>query len=343
MKLIDLRSDTVTKPDKNIIEEALHAELGDDEYGEDPTVNNLQEKCAELLGFESGLFVSSGLMGNQISLLIHNSPGTEVITTSDSHIKNYEHGAASYLSRVQFREIDHKNGALNLDTIKSVYEKSKVHKPQIKTIAQENTHLASGGSIVSYNHLAEVHSFAKEIGINIHIDGARLWHAILGEGSTTNYGNISDSLTFCFSKALGAPIGSMLLGSKEFITEAREYRKILGGGMRQVGVIASMANKSLDLRERILEDHQKAKDVFDFISEKQEFDAFFKAEYKNTNMIFLKFSDGANSQNFIKNLEKEGVLSGLINDKTVRLVFHKDVSTDDLEHVKEKIYSSSLI
>ena len=135
----------------------------------------------------------------------------------------------------------------------------------------------------------------------------------------------------------------MLLGSKEFITEAREYRKILGGGMRQVGVIASMANKSLDLRERILEDHQKAKDVFDFLSEKQEFEAFFKAEYKNTNMIFLKFSDGANSQNFIKNLEKEGVLSGLINDKTVRLVFHKDVSADDLVHVKEKIYSSSLI
>ena len=119
MKLIDLRSDTVTKPDKNIIEEALQAKLGDDEYGEDPTVNNLQEKCAELLGFESGLFVSSGLMGNQISLLIHNSPGTEVVTTSDSHIKNYEHGAASFLSRVQFREIDHKDGALNLDSIKT--------------------------------------------------------------------------------------------------------------------------------------------------------------------------------------------------------------------------------
>ena len=165
MTLIDLRSDTVTKPEKNIIEEALQAELGDDEYGEDPTVNNLQEKCAEIFGFDSGLFVSSGLMGNQISLLIHNLPGTEVITTSDSHIKNYEHGAASFLSRVQFREIDHEDGALNLDTIKSVYEKSKVHKPQIKTIAQENTHLASGGSIVSYSHLAEVHSFAKEIAL----------------------------------------------------------------------------------------------------------------------------------------------------------------------------------
>ena len=341
--MIDLRSDTVTKPDKSIIEEALEAELGDDEYGEDPTVNQLQEKCAELLGFESGLFVSSGLMGNQISLLIHNSPGTEVITTSDSHIKNYEHGAASFLSRVQFREIDHKDGALNLDSIKSVYEKSKVHKPQIKTIAQENTHLASGGSIVSYSHLAEVYSYAKEVGLNIHIDGARVWHAILGEGSPTNYGNISDSLTFCFSKALGAPVGSMLLGTKNFITQAREYRKILGGGMRQVGVIASMANKSLDLRERILDDHQKASDIFDFINKELESNSFFTVDYKNTNMIFLKFHDGNNSKNFIKKLEKEGVLSGLINNKTVRLVFHKDVSTDDLVHVREAIYSSSVI
>jgi len=341
--LIDLRSDTVTKPDKSIIEEALEAELGDDEYGEDPTVNQLQEKCAELLGFESGLFVSSGLMGNQISLLIHNSPGTEVITTSDSHIKNYEHGAASFLSRVQFREIDHKDGTLNLDSIKSVYEKSKVHKPQIKTIAQENTHLASGGSIVSYSHLAEVYSYAKEVGLNIHIDGARVWHAILGEGSPTNYGNISDSLTFCFSKALGAPVGSMLLGTKNFITQAREYRKILGGGMRQVGVIASMANKSLDLRERILDDHQKASDIFDFINKELESNSFFTVDYKNTNMIFLKFHDGNNSKNFIKKLEKEGVLSGLINNKTVRLVFHKDVSTDDLVHVREAIYSSSVI
>ena len=339
--MIDLRSDTVTKPDKNIIREALQADLGDDEYGEDPTVNDLQEKCAELLGFESGLFVSSGLMGNQISLLIHNSPGTEVITTSDSHIKNYEHGAASFLSRVQFREIDHINGALNLDTIKSVYEKSKIYKPLIMTIAQENTHLASGGSIISYSHLAKVHNFAKEVGLNNHIDGARVWHAILEEKSSTNYGNICDSLTFCFSKALGAPIGSMLLGSKEFITEAREYRKILGGGMRQVGVIASMASKSLDLRERILEDHQKAKDVFNFINKKHKLDKNFKADYKNTNMIFLRFSDGINSQNFIKELEKQDILSGLINDKTVRLVFHKDVSTNDLARVKKAIYSSS--
>ena len=252
--MIDLRSDTVTKPDKDILEEALNAELGDDEYGEDPTVNQLQEKCSKLLGFEEALFVSSGLMGNQISLLIHNTPGSEVITTSDSHIKNYEHGAASFLSRVQFREVEHANGVIDLGEIATTFEKSKVHKPNIKTIALENTHLASGGSIVPFNHIKNIYELSKQLNVSLHIDGARVWHAILQEDSSLNYGSICDSLTFCFSKALGAPIGSMLLGSREFIKEAREYRKILGGGTRQVGVIASMASKALDKRERLLDD-----------------------------------------------------------------------------------------
>ena len=259
--MIDLRSDTVTKPDKDILEEALNAELGDDEYGEDPTVNQLQEKCSKLLGFEEALFVSSGLMGNQISLLIHNTPGSEVITTSDSHIKNYEHGAASFLSRVQFREVEHANGVIDLGEIATTFEKSKVHKPNIKTIALENTHLASGGSIVPFNHIKNIYELSKQLNVSLHIDGARVWHAILQEDSSLNYGSICDSLTFCFSKALGAPIGSMLLGSREFIKEAREYRKILGGGTRQVGVIASMASKALDKRERLLEDHTKAENL----------------------------------------------------------------------------------
>ena len=186
--MIDLRSDTVTKPDKDILQEALEAELGDDEYGEDPTVNHLQKKCSQLLGFEDALFVSSGLMGNQVSLLIHNTPGSEVITTSDSHIKNYEHGAASFLSRVQFREVEHENGIINIDEIATTFEKSKVNKPNIKTIAVENTHLASGGSIVPYEHIKNIYELSQELNVNLHIDGARVWHAILQEKSSLNYG-----------------------------------------------------------------------------------------------------------------------------------------------------------
>jgi len=338
--MIDLRSDTVTKPDKDILEEALSAELGDDEYGEDPTVNQLQEKCSKLLGFEEALFVSSGLMGNQISLLIHNTPGSEVITTSDSHIKNYEHGAASFLSRVQFREVEHANGVIDLGGIETTFEKSKVHKPNIKTIALENTHLASGGSIVPFNHIKNIYELSKQLNVSLHIDGARVWHAILQEDSSLNYGSICDSLTFCFSKALGAPIGSMLLGSREFIKEAREYRKILGGGTRQVGVIASMASKALDKRERLLEDHSKAENVYKALLDNNKNNEF-NLKYQNTNMVFLEFENNENANQFIERLQNQQVLSGLINKNTVRLVFHKDILIKDLETIKEAIYSSS--
>lgn len=338
--MIDLRSDTVTKPDKDILEEALNAELGDDEYGEDPTVNQLQEKCSKLLGFEEALFVSSGLMGNQISLLIHNTPGSEVITTSDSHIKNYEHGAASFLSRVQFREVEHANGVIDLGEIATTFEKSKVHKPNIKTIALENTHLASGGSIVPFNHIKNIYELSKQLNVSLHIDGARVWHAILQEDSSLNYGSICDSLTFCFSKALGAPIGSMLLGSREFIKEAREYRKILGGGTRQVGVIASMASKALDKRERLLDDHTKAENVYKALLDNHKNNEF-NLKYQNTNMVFLEFENNENASQFIERLQNQQVLSGLINKNTVRLVFHKDILIKDLETIKEAIYSSS--
>ena len=339
--MIDLRSDTVTKPDKDILQEALEAELGDDEYGEDPTVNHLQKKCSQLLGFEDALFVSSGLMGNQVSLLIHNTPGSEVITTSDSHIKNYEHGAASFLSRVQFREVEHENGIINIDEIATTFEKSKVNKPNIKTIAVENTHLASGGSIVPYEHIKNIYELSQELNVNLHVDGARVWHAILQEKSSLNYGSVCDSLTFCFSKALGAPIGSMLLGSKEFIKDAREYRKILGGGTRQVGVIASMANKALDKRQRLLEDHLKAKHIYMDLVDKKNENVEFNVKYQDTNMVFLEFENNQIANKFIEKLKNQKVLSGLINKNTVRLVFHKDIVDGDLEVIKEAIYSSS--
>src|SRR6056300_741367 len=339
--MIDLRSDTVTKPDKDILEEALNAELGDDEYGEDPTVNQLQEKCSKLLGFEDALFVSSGLMGNQISLLIHNTPGSEVITTSDSHIKNYEHGAASFLSRVQFREVEHANGVIDLGEIATTFEKSKVHKPNTKTIALENTHLASGGSIVPFNHIKNIYELSKQLNVSLHIDGARVWHAILQEDSSLNYGSICDSLTFCFSKALGAPIGSMLLGSRKFIKEAREYRKKLGGGMRQVGVIASMAKTALQGRESILEDHAKAKKVYNFLNVNLNNKKIQSIVYKGTNMIFLNIKNEEDPNKLLDIFYNESINAGLIGEKSIRLVFHKDIVQNDIDKICEKLVHSS--
>ena len=339
--MFDLRSDTVTKPSKEILESAFNAELGDDEYIEDPTVNSLEDECANLLGFEKGLFVSSGLMGNQISLLIHNDPGTEVITPHDSHIKNYEHGAAAFLSRVQFRDAEHVDGELDLDYVEKLILKSKVHKPVIKTVSIENTHLASGGSIVTFESIKSLSNLVRQHELMLHVDGARIWHAILDGNNNMNYGSYCDSLTFCFSKALGAPIGSILLGSEQFIKEAREFRKKLGGGMRQVGVIASMARIALQNREIILEDHAKAKKVYEFLNSSLNNEKIERIVYKGTNMIFLNIKNEEDPNKLLDILYNESIKAGLIGEKSIRLVFHKDILNTDIEEICNKLVHSS--
>jgi len=340
--MIDLRSDTVTKPSKEMLDEIVKAQVGDDEYGEDPTVNELEEFCAELLGFESGLFVSSGTMGNQISLLNHTNPGEEVITSSDSHIKNYEHGASSFLSRIQFRDVKNIDGALEEDDLKQIIEDSKIHKPKITLISIENTHLASGGSIVPYDKIMSISSIAKENNLKLHVDGARIWHAILEEDKGYDYGNFCDSLTFCFSKGLGAPVGSMLLGSSDFIEDSREYRKKLGGGMRQVGIIASAAKYAINMRDEILHDHEKTRYIYKKLSEiKEKLNLIDEIQYKGTNMIFLIFKDNKMSTDFLKKLEKGNIKAGLIKKNIVRLVLHKDVNNKDLDKIVETVSQSS--
>ncbi|MFL2694126.1 MAG: threonine aldolase family protein [Candidatus Actinomarina sp.] len=304
--MIDLRSDTVTKPTKEMLNVIIESEVGDDEYKEDPTVNDLEKYSAELLGFESGLFVTSGTMGNQISLLNHTNPGEEVITTSDSHIKNYEHGAASFLSRIQFRDVKNLDGSLIEDDLNQILENSKIHMPKISLISIENTHLASGGSIVPYDKIKSISSIARERKLKLHIDGARIWHAILEENKGYDYGKYCDSLTFCFSKGLGAPVGSMLLGSNEFIENSREYRKKLGGGMRQVGIIASAAKFALENRKDLLKDHKKTAYIYEKLNENREkLNLIHEIEYKGTNMIFLTFEDSSSSIDFLKSLKRK--------------------------------------
>jgi threonine aldolase len=342
LNMIDLRSDTVTKPSKEMLDEIVKAQVGDDEYGEDPTVNELEKFCAELLGFEAGLFVSSGTMGNQISLLIHTNPGEEVITSSDSHIKNYEHGASSFLSRIQFRDIQNIDGVLDEDDLKQTIEDSKIHKPKISLVSIENTHLASGGSIVPYDNIKSISSIAKESDLKLHIDGARIWHAILEENKGYDYGKYCDSLTFCFSKGLGAPIGSMLLGTNDFIENSREYRKKLGGGMRQVGIIASAAKYAINKRDELLHDHEKTLYIYTKLNEiKEKLKLIDEIQYKGTNMIFLFFKDTTLSNNFLKKLEKRNIKAGLIKKNIVRLVLHKDINKEDLDNIVETISHSS--
>ena len=340
--MIDIRSDTVTKPSKEMLEYLITAEVGDDEYKEDPTVNELEEFTAKLLGFEAGLFVTSGLMGNQISLLNHTNPGDEVITTSDSHIQNYEHGAASFLSRIQFRNVQHEDGNLDLEDLKTQIKKSSYYKPKISTVAIENTHLSSGGSIIPFEDIKKLHEYTSSNNLKLHIDGARVWHAILEEESNSNYGEYCESLTFCFSKGLGAPIGSILLGSKNFIDDSREYRKKIGGGMRQVGIIASPAKFALINRENLLDDHKKAREIYEqLITNKNKIDGLDSIIYKGTNMILLDFTSIEYSNKFLEKLLENKIKAGYLREKVVRFVFHKDVNSDNIKKIIEVIQSFS--
>ena len=339
--MIDLRSDTVTKPSKEMLQKVLEAEFGDDEYKEDPTVNSLEEYCSELMGFEDGLFVTSGLMGNQISLLIHTNPGEEVITTKDSHVKNYEHGAAAFLSRTQFRDIKSKDGVYDLENLVDTINESKINKPLIKVLATENTHLASGGSIIPFEHIQTLSEISKSNELKFHVDGARIWHSILTEPGSIKYGEYCDSLTFCFSKGLGAPVGSMLMGNKDFINEAREFRKKLGGGMRQVGIIASAARYAIENRDNLVQDHKKAALVNNSIEKVNR--AFHTVTYKDTNMLFFAFEAPESAEIFRKKLEENNIISGYIKKDIIRLVFHQDVDNREVESIIEAInYSSSL-
>ena len=340
--MIDIRSDTVTKPSKEMLEYLMTAEVGDDEYKEDPTVNELEEFTANLLGFEAGLFVTSGLMGNQISLLNHTNPGDEVITTSDSHIQNYEHGAASFLSRIQFRNVQHEDGNLDLEDLKIQIKKSSYNKPKISTVAIENTHLSSGGSIIPFEDIKKLYEYTSSNNLKLHVDGARVWHAILENKSNSNYGEYCDSLTFCFSKGLGAPIGSILLGSKSFIDDSREYRKKIGGGMRQVGIIASAAKFALINREDLLDDHKKALEIYDqLIINKNKIDGLDSIIYKGTNMILLDFTSIEFSDKYLEKLLNSKIKAGYLREKVVRFVFHKDINSENIKKIIEVIHSFS--
>ena len=340
--MIDIRSDTVTKPSKEMLEYLMTAEVGDDEYKEDPTVNELEEFTANLLGFEAGLFVTSGLMGNQISLLNHTNPGDEVITTSDSHIQNYEHGAASFLSRIQFRNVQHEDGNLDLEDLKTQINKSSYNKPKISTVAIENTHLSSGGSIIPFEDIKKLYEYTSSNNLKLHVDGARVWHAILENKSNSNYGEYCDSLTFCFSKGLGAPIGSILLGSKSFIDDSREYRKKIGGGMRQVGIIASAAKFALINREDLLDDHKKAIEIYDqLIINKNKIAGLDSIIYKGTNMILLDFTSIEFSDKFLEKLLNSKIKAGYLRERVVRFVFHKDINSENIKKIIEVIHSFS--
>jgi len=329
MKYIDLRSDTVTKPSKAMLDAIMNAKVGDDVFGEDETVNKLQKRCAELTGKESALFVPSGSMGNQLAIKSHTNPGDEVICEFESHVFNYETAAPSVISRVQMFPIQGVNGVMSVDDIKKNLRTKDYYFPVDRLICIENTHNRAGGVIQPIENIKEISEFSSENDIKLHMDGARIFNAYVETGITvTEYASYVDSISFCFSKGLGSPVGSILCGDTEFIKRAHKWRKILGGGMRQAGILASAAMYALDHNiERLKDDHDKANFFAEQISKIEGVDV--NLDLVQTNIVIFANSKYPKAE-YISKLKEKGVLISAGSYHLLRAVFHLDVSMEEV-------------
>lgn len=332
MNVVDLRSDTVTKPSAAMREAMVRAEVGDDVYGEDPTVNRLQEKVAAMFGKEAALFVPSGTMGNEIAIKAHTAAGDEIIAEQDSHIVVYETGAPSLLAGVQIRTIPGDRGMISARQLKEAIRPSAYYLPKTSLICLENTHGRSGGSVLPLESIKALRSISLEQEIPLHLDGARIWNASVAAGVPLHeYASQVDSISACFSKGLGAPVGSILIGSVEFIDRCRKYRKIFGGGMRQAGILAAAALYALDHNiSRLEEDHAKATL---FAGELKKIKCVHLASTEvQSNMVIAEINYANKTQGEILNLLKShGILMTPEGNSSIRGVTHLDVSMDDVK------------
>lgn len=331
MRFIDLRSDTVTKPSEAMRKAMARAEVGDDVFGEDPTVNRLQEKVAELLGKEAALYVPSGTMSNQLALKTHTNPGDEVIVEKDSHIFNYETAAPSLLSGVQLNPVPGTRGLMTAAAVEEAIRPEVYYMMPTKLVCVENTHNRGGGTIYPMTLIDEIKDVAARHKLKYHLDGARLWNASVATGTeVSEYARRFDSVSVCLSKGLGAPVGSVLASTKEFINRAHRFRKIFGGGMRQVGILAAAGLYALEHNiQRLADDHEKAKTLAKVLQESPLYELDLKDV--ETNIVIFGIKQGLSIDKFISDLKSLGVLLSAGSAGKVRAVTHLDVSMADVK------------
>jgi threonine aldolase len=331
MELIDLRSDTVTKPSEAMRKAMYDAEVGDDVFKEDPTVNELEKYAAELLGKEAALYVSSGVMGNQICLNVLTNPGDEVICEKDAHIFNYESGSPAALSGIQLFPIEGIHGVITPEQVEPIIRPSSAYyMPHTKVIEVENTHNRGGGTIWSIENIISLKHLAKKYNLYYHLDGARIWNASVATGiSVKEYASHFDSISCCLSKALGAPVGSIIAGTKDFIKEAYRVRKAWGGGMRQVGILAAAGLYALKNNiERLKEDHDKAKYLAERINANPKLEIDMDAV--QTNILLFK-PKTISVEKGLEQCKEKGLLVSVGKIDLIRVVTHMDVSFDEVE------------
>ncbi len=330
--LIDLRSDTFTKPTPEMLETMMNADVGDDVFGEDPTVNQLESLGATMFGMEAALFCPSGTMTNQIAIKCHTLPGNEVICEKNSHVYIYEGGGIAFNSSCQVKPIDGNRGRITatqvLDSINSV----DIHKPVSALVSIENTSNRGGGSCYEISELQLIKEVCLNNNVKLHLDGARIWNALVArQQNPLHYGEIFDSISICLSKGLGAPVGSLLLGNHEFIYKARRVRKVFGGGMRQAGYLAAAGLFALENNISRLEiDHLHAKIIGDALRKKDFVSNMLPIE---TNMIIFEVSGKFDAKSFSAYLKERNVFCIPISSSQVRMVTHLDISSEMVNHL----------
>ena len=348
--MYDFRSDTVTRPTEGMRRAIQHAAVGDDVFNEDPTVQELQEKVADLLGKEQSLFVPSGTMSNLIAISLHCRSGEEMVCDENSHIFIYEQAGYAQINGVCMRTLPGHRGIFTAEQLLGHIRQPNIHHPDIKAVAVENTHNRGGGSLWSVENTLEVCQVAKEHGLTTHLDGARLMNAVVATGlSASELAKPFDTVSLCFSKGLGCPIGSILAGSKDWIHSALRRRKVLGGGVRQVGILAAAAIYALDHHvDRLAEDHENARRLAEAVRNLDPKLVRLKYEQTDTNMVFFEILSArvaeAAAENgftpaeyFSRMLASHGVFMHVTAPTTLRAVTHLDIDAIAVEKASEAI------
>jgi threonine aldolase len=336
--IVDLRSDTVTKPTPEMRAAIARAEVGDDVIDVDPTVERLQEKVAEMLGKEAAVYMPSGSMTNQIAIRIHCKPGDEFICETDCHVYNYEQAAFAQLSGVVAHTVQGRDGVLELSQLKGLIRPENDHLVRTRLVTLENTHNRGAGKIQPYPVVVEICQWARENGLRTHLDGARLFNAVVATGiDAAAWARHFDTVSICFSKGLGAPVGSALCGPAAMMREARRHRKLFGGGMRQAGIIAAGALYALENHiDRLGEDHANARILADAVRDAKGLD--LTTPVPDTNMVIFRVDPALGStEDFMGRLRDRGVLTLLAARDKVRLVTHLDVSRSDVRRAADII------
>jgi threonine aldolase len=337
---VDLRSDTFTRPTPAMRRAMASAVVGDDVWGEDPTIKRLEAAVAERLGHEAALFVPSGTMGNQICLRLAAPPGTECLANEDNHILWYEAAAAPVLSGVQLHPVPGPGGVLEPEAARARVRSERYGVPT-SAIAVENTHNRAGGAVQPLEVLEGLRQLADEAGLHLHCDGARIWNASVATGvPLERYGRLFDSLSVCFSKALGAPVGSAVVGRRDLVEEAREVRHLYGGAMRQAGVLAAAALVALENVDRLAEDHARARALAETVA--AAVPGSVDLAGVQTNMVLLSAAAfGTDGPGLVERLAGLGVLAADTDPDRVRLVFSYEVNADDAERAAKAVVAAA--